>query len=215
MGLDGVLEEFGEGGEVFGDEGFGELGDRFKGVSSFLGWFEEGAFFDGDFIGGSEGGLVAVDPAGVFSGGGDGFDGVGVDVEAVDGGLGRFSVFGVAEVADDVDEVADEGGGVEIGRREGFFGVAVDLEGCVGVVDEDVVVDAEVGVVAVFVFAGDLDDPTVGEEGDGLAEAVGTPDGVLGTAGVAVVFEKTAGGVGGATSADHFFPERFVHAFGV
>ena len=95
-------------------------------------------------------------------------------------GRGRVhAIFSVPERTDDPDRPAHQRRGVEVGRREDLAGVRVDLD-VVGVAHDDVVVDAELGVVVVLVLAGDRDASPVGHGDDGHAEPPVRPPGLLG-----------------------------------
>ena len=75
----------------------------------------------------------------------------------------------VADGADDHEPVAIECGGVKVGRREHVPRVAVNRNGAVRVEHDDIVVDVEIRVVGVLVFAGDADQTPVGQFGSRLS----------------------------------------------
>ncbi len=78
--------------------------------------------------------------------------------------------------------------------------------------DEYIVVDAEIRVVAVLVLACDLHDPAIGKERDRLPEALGAPDGLFLLRAWPVFLSRPP-------TADprshHRVPERLVHPLGV
>ena len=87
------------------------------------------------------GGVVLMDPAGGGAGGFHALDVPVAGVEAEDlGALGR-GLGAVAEAADDVDPFIHHMGAVEVGGREQLFGIAVDLEVALAIVNEHIVVD--------------------------------------------------------------------------
>src|SRR6202012_44981 len=103
------------------------------------------------------GGGMFVDPSRGITTGTKKLEAVVVGVERVEGGVVRDAGASVAEAADGKDAVLEERGGMEIGWREEEFGVGVDFDltcgfgdgilAGVGAEDDEVVVDAEVGVI--------------------------------------------------------------------
>ena len=78
-------------------------------------------------------------------------------VESVNRRRTGRSRFRITEPADHVDLIPHERCGMKIGRGKIGFGITIDFEATATIKEDDIVVDPEVGVVMVFVFATDLD----------------------------------------------------------
>lgn len=119
---------------------------------------------------------VLVDPSGGLSTDLNRFHAKSLRVEAVDG---RFSVLpraAITQRSDDLDMFADQCRGVEIGRRKDRFRIAKDSNGPVRFMHKDVVVDAKVLVVGIFMLARDLNKTAIRQQGDRLSKALPAPD---------------------------------------
>ena len=101
------------------------------------------------------------DPTGHLPVGGTVLDAVARQVEGEHRRRARMAFPLVSEPPDHDHAVPHEGGGVEVRGREEALRIAVNLDGAVEVEDDDVVVDAEIGIVVVLVFAADADHPPV------------------------------------------------------
>ena len=99
-----------------------------------------------------------------------------VHVQPVDRRLPITAGPHVPKGADHVDVVAEQGGSVKVRRREHGLRIAVDRNRPVTLVHEDIVVDAEVGVVEVLVLAADLHRAAVWQKGQRLAVPLRAPD---------------------------------------
>ena len=106
---------------------------------------------------------MPVDPAGCHTARGQALDPERANVEAIEGRLAVTTRAEVAQGADHVDRVPDQGRGMEVRRWKDALGIPEDPDRTVRLVDEDVVVDAEVRVVGVLVLAADLHDTAVGQ----------------------------------------------------
>src|ERR1700687_5210885 len=84
--------------------------------------------------------------------------------------------FPIAETADNDDAVARESSGVEVGWWESILRIAVNFDLIVRAEDDDIVVDAEVRVVIVFMLATNANHAPVGSFGAGGAHSVEIPD---------------------------------------
>src|SRR5262249_46624031 len=130
-----------------------------------------------------------------------------IGIEAVDWCFAETARALITQPADDVYRVTEQGGGMEVRGRKDVFGVAEDIDAPIGVVHENVVVDAEVGVAGVFVLTADLNRAAIGEQCKGLAEPLCAPD--------RRVFAGSSGElrtlVGSNTRANHRLPEWLVH----
>ena len=129
-----------------------------------------------DLVGRREYRAVLVQPARLLTVRLQLLDAPGTRVEAEDLRLAEATSAVIPERADDVDEVSDQRRRVEVGGWEYGFRVALDVNRTARLVDEHVVVDAEVRVVAVLVLAANLHDASVGQERDRLPEALRAPD---------------------------------------
>src|SRR5262249_4466434 len=103
--------------------------------------------------------------------------------------------------------------GVKVRGREHGLWEPVHRQGPVALVDENVVVDAEVGVVEVLVLAADLHRTTVRQKGQRLAEPLRAPD-RLGK-GSATLVEPRARLIRRGSASDPGFPERNTHPLGI
>ena len=119
---------------------------------------------------------MAMDPARHVTPGFHRLDGERMDVQAIDGRESRLSLFRISEVSDHIDEVADKRCRVEIGRRKHLAGIGVNLALPPAVMDDHIVVDAEVQIVEILVFPRNFDEAAIREPVDGCAEPLIAPD---------------------------------------
>ena len=105
-------------------------------------------------------GGVRMDPARVITTGGDFLDNSCFHMESEDRSR-RSAIVRIPKVSDDVDPGSDQGRRVKVRWRENLARIAEDFDAAISVVNEDVVVDAEVRVVVVFVLASDLNEAPV------------------------------------------------------
>lgn len=110
--------------------------------------------------------LVSVDPTRRFSGCLDFFDFQGIRIQPVNWSLAILSRFPVTQTSDEVEVSIHQGRRVKIRRGEHFWGIPVNIERSVGMVDDHIVIDTEVRVVMILVFSRDFDDPSVRQEVD-------------------------------------------------
>jgi hypothetical protein len=114
-----------------------------------------------------------------------------------------------AETSDDDDLVADQRGGMDVGRREYVARIAVDIDSAIEMQHHDVAINAEILVVVVFVFAADEDDAPVRRRGGAFAERpeASARPGLQGAGAI----ESLIGPKGGNLASDQPFKERIVH----
>ena len=101
---------------------------------------------------------------------------------------------------------------MKVRRRKNLFGIAVNFESAVAIVNDHIVIDAKIGVVVVFVFASNLDDSAINKLIDGLSKSLEAPDRLIIHVGVV---EDFACPPGGCPTRDHRFPKRNVHLVGI
>ena len=100
---------------------------------------------------------------------------------------------------------------MKVRRREHGLRVAVNRHRPVVLVNEHVVVHAEVGVVEVFVLATDLYGATVGQKGQRLAEPLRAPNRFRKR--TDRLLEPSARLIRRGPTANHGFPKRDAHPF--
>src|SRR5262249_20353234 len=82
----------------------------------------------------------------------------------------------IADGADQDDLETNEGGAVKVRRREDILWVEVELATPARGFDDQVIVDAEVGIVEILMLAGDMDHAPVRQRGAGATEALPAPE---------------------------------------
>src|SRR6202012_2319579 len=80
------------------------------------------------------------------------------------------------ERSDEEDRIADQGRTVKIGRRKHAERIEIEFEAPVSALDDDVVVDAEIRIIEIFVFAADVNDATVVEPRAGSPRPAPAPE---------------------------------------
>src|SRR5262249_45943900 len=118
----------------------------------------------------------------------------------------------VSQSTNNVNEVSEERSSVKVGGRKRFWGISKNADRAVGIVDEDVVVNAEIRVIPVLVFTADLNDALVVQKREGLTESLGTPHRVSLHVPLSIM---TLGCKCGDAGADHCQPERHLLFFRV
>ena len=66
---------------------------------------------------------------------------------------------------------------MKIGRGENVLRVAINLDVCVGAVNDDVIVDVEIGIVTLFMLAADEDEAAIRQFCLAVAKAAKAPAG--------------------------------------
>ena len=136
-----------------------------------------------------------------------------MDIQPIQRRLAEATSSPIPERADQIDEVADQRRSMEVRWRELGFRVSINRYRSVALMNEDVVVDAEVGVVEVLVFAADLYCPAAGQKRQRLAEPLRAPDRL--SDGATLFLEPPTRLVGRDTATDHGVPEREAYPLGI
>src|SRR5882724_3325082 len=98
-------------------------------------------------------------------------------MDAVHGSLSVLPRTLITQRSHDINMPASQRRTVEIGRREDRFRIAKDMNRPVRLMHKDVVVNAEVRVVEIFVLASDLNNASVRQQSNRLSESLSTPNG--------------------------------------
>jgi hypothetical protein len=96
-----------------------------------------------------EAGMMFVYPAWHFSCRVDGFDLPRFRCQSVDRSESLLPLFRVAQASDDIDAISTKRCRMEIRRRKDISRIAVDLEVTLAVVNHDVVINEEIGIVTI------------------------------------------------------------------
>src|SRR5688572_1475919 len=97
------------------------------------------------------------------------------DVQPVHGGLPVATRSMISKRSYHEDVVANQRGGVKVRGRKHGFRIAEHVKQSIEPLNDDVVVDAEVGIVVVLVLTSDLHDATIRQKGDRLPEPLRAP----------------------------------------
>ena len=97
---------------------------------------------------------------------------------------------------------------MKVGWRKYFFRIAVDVEGTVTLEDDNIVVDTEVGVIEVFVFATNFNEAAIRQLRGGAAKSLLAPDR---TTSQIMAVESGAGAPGRDAGANHCVPQLNLH----
>jgi len=131
------------------------------------------------------------------------------DVQLVDGRGPIRSFSWVTDRSDNDDTVSNERRAMKVGRWEVPLRIAEDLELAVEMMNDDVVVDAEIRIVTVLMLTSDLNETSIGQRRQGLPKTLGAPNRPFRIE--TFQMEVLGGEVAASAQTHHGVPERNVH----